>query len=66
MKTTRIPVIISDKDHPHFNETGHLTGEMIKLLGKPMAKVELDNCQHGTDACYVSHGQVRALPEKNE
>jgi hypothetical protein len=51
-------VQIVDPEHPHFPEHGEFTGEMIMLLGTPMAKVKLDHCQHGTDACFVTKGQV--------
>lgn len=57
-----IPVVITDRAHPHFDERGELTGEMIRLKGgdgRPMALVRLLNCVHGIDACYVSKGQVR-------
>lgn len=49
---------VSDPDHPHFGETGRLTGECIRLFGKPMAKLQLENCQHGTDACFVGNDQL--------
>lgn len=51
---------IVDPEHPHFPEHGCLTGKMISLLGKPMAEMKLDHCPHGTDACFVSKGQVAA------
>lgn len=54
---------ISDPDHPHYPETGRLTGEVVSLFGKPMAKLKLDHCRHGTDACFVTHGQVRQIPD---
>lgn len=53
-----IRVRIVDPEHPHYPEHGEFTGEVISLLGKPMAKVKLDACRHGTDACFVSKGQV--------
>lgn len=28
-----------------------------------MAEVKLDHCKHGTDACFVSPGQVRTIAE---
>lgn len=55
-KTIRVRII--DPDHPHYPEHGEFTGETILLLGKPMAKVKLDGCRHGTDACFVSKGQI--------
>lgn len=51
-------IIISDESHPHAGETGILTGDVISVLGKPMAHVLLDNCEHGVDDCYVSKGQI--------
>lgn len=54
----KIRVRIIDGEHPHYPEHGYLTGEVISLFGKPMAKVKLDNCMHGTDACFVSQGQI--------
>lgn len=60
----RVAVVISDPRHPHFGERGELTGEVIRLKdgvddGAPMAYVRLIDCRHGTDACYVSKGQIR-------
>ena len=59
-----IAVVICDPDHPHAGERGELTGEVIRLKNGPgdgtrMAHVRLIDCQHGTDACYVSKGQIR-------
>ena len=57
-------VRISDPKHPHYPETGRFTGEVIRLVtGSKMAKVELDHCKHGTDACFVSPGQIEQIPE---
>ena len=57
LKTQRVRIV--NRQHPHYRETGFMTGEMISVLGKtPMAKVKLENCQHGTDACYVGKGDV--------
>lgn len=59
-----IKVRICDKRHPHYGEAGILTGEVIvmKFSGQRMAKVQLTQCQHGTDGCYVSPGQVERDP----
>jgi len=54
-------VIICDPEHPHADEVGVLTGKIISLFGKLMAEVKLDNCSHGTDACFVSKGQIRQV-----
>lgn len=51
-------VRIVNREHPHYRETGKLTGEIITLFGKPMAKVALSDCRHGTDACFVSPGDI--------
>ena len=55
---TKIRVQIVDREHPHFGEHGVLTGEVITVLGTPMAKVDLDACRHGVDGCFVTQGQV--------
>lgn len=57
-----IRVYICDKKHPHFGESGVLTGKIIQFPwggDNKMAEVKLDTCKHGTDGCFVSHGQVR-------
>lgn len=56
MKRLRVRVV--DRKHPHFDESGKLTGEVVTLFGEPMAKLALDNCRHGTDACFVTKGQI--------
>lgn len=59
-------VRITDPEHPHYPETGRFTGEVIKFkfgIGASMAKIALDNCKHGTDACYVAQGQIAEIPE---
>ena len=45
-------VRITNKKHPHFDETGVLEDKIIYVVGKPMIRVKLDNCIHGTDACF--------------
>ena len=62
--TQPIRVRISDPSHPHFPETGMLTGEVIAVLGTPMALMTLDACRHGGDSCYIEKGQVTALDEQ--
>jgi hypothetical protein len=52
-------VFICDPEHPHHGESGTLTGEVISLFGTSMAKVQLQDCKHGTDACFVQPGQLR-------
>ena len=55
-----IHVRIIDPKHPHYGETGEMTGKVIKWKHwrGEMAEVKLDNCKNGTDACFVNHGQV--------
>jgi len=55
---------ITGSDHPHIGETGTLTGKIISVLGTPMAEVKLDNCPHGTDACFVKQGEAKKLKEE--
>ena len=56
-------VQIVDPAHPHYPETGRLTGQMIRVLGSPMAEVTLDSCRHGTGGCFVGRGQAKAILE---
>jgi hypothetical protein len=51
-------VRITKRDHPHYRETGFMTGKVISLLGKSMAELKLENCRHGTDGCFVSKGDI--------
>lgn len=63
MMDDAIRVYICDPNHPHFGERGVLTGKIITMRfgnREQMAEVKLDDCQHGTDGCYVSKGQVSA------
>jgi hypothetical protein len=60
-------VRIVNREHPHHGEYGHFTGEVIKpVWGGKMALVKLENCQHGTDGCYVSPGDVRQVDEEGQ
>ena len=55
-KTLRVQIV--DRSHPHFPEHGELTGKVIHPFWGKMAEMKLDHCRHGTDACFVSPGQV--------
>lgn len=60
-------VQIVNRDHPHFEEYGRFTGKVIQMkfgLGNKMAEVQLENCRHGTDGCFVSIGDVREVGER--
>lgn len=62
----KILVRICDHKHPHWPETGFLTGKVIRMTfgdHREMAEVKLDSCKHGVDACFVSKGQVSELRE---
>ena len=54
--TTRVRIV--DKDHPHYGESGHLTGTIISVVGKRMAEMKIEHCRHGTDGCFISRGQI--------
>jgi hypothetical protein len=56
-----IRVFVCDRKHPHYGESGVMTGKVItmKFSGEQMAEVKLDDCKHGTDGCFVGKGQVQ-------
>ena len=54
-----VHVWISDRTHPHYGESGVMTGKVIQLFGTLMAEIRLDHCTHGTDGCFVTQGQIR-------
>jgi regulator of RNase E activity RraA len=59
-------VQIVNRQHPHFEEYGRLTGKIITMRwgdGNKMAEVALEHCRHGTDGCFVSPGDVREVRE---
>ena len=57
-------VQIVNPKHPHFPEHGVFTGETIRLRvsDAPMAKIKLDHCPHGMEACFVDPGDIE--PER--
>ena len=60
-------VQIVDRQHPHFEEYGRFTGTIITMkfgTREPMAEVKLENCQHGSDGCFVRKDEVNAVPER--
>jgi hypothetical protein len=57
LKQKRVRIV--NRDHPHYRETGFLTGEVVVMFwGTKMAKLALENCRHGTDACFISLGDI--------
>ena len=64
-KLPRVQIV--NREHPHFEEYGRFTGKIITLKfsgGGDMAEVQLENCPHGGDACFVSRGDVRKVAER--
>ena len=60
-------VQIVNRKHPHFEEYGRFTGKIITMkfgLKNQMAEVILENCRHGTGACFVSAGDVEQVAER--
>jgi len=58
-------VQIVNREHPHFEEYGRFTGKIITTIwGSTMAEVTLEHCRHGVDGCFVSKGDVKAVPER--
>lgn len=58
---------ITEMSHPHYGESGYLTGRVIVLTdhdGTRMAEFRLEHCTHGVDACFVGHGVLAS--EKRE
>lgn len=55
----RLDCEVRDKQHPHYRCRGYIvqsaegTMTVYTLFGKRMVRVELDDCKHGTDACFV-------------
>lgn len=71
--THHIRVVLTGK-HPHAGESGHIEIkdgkiEMIAPLGigaPDMVLVKLDNCEHGTDACYAKQSDMRLERRQRE
>lgn len=60
-------VKIVGREHPHRGEYGRFTGETIRLVtGAKMALVNLERCDHGMKACYVSPGDIREVNEDDQ
>jgi hypothetical protein len=39
-------------NHPHAGECGRIEGVYKTLVGAGI-KIDIENCQHGTDACFI-------------
>ncbi len=62
-------VQIVNRQHPHCEEYGRFTGRIVTMkfgTREPMAEVKLENCRHGSDGCFVSKGEVQAVPERGK
>ena len=60
-------VQIVNREHPHFEEYGRLTGKVITMRfgdRAQMFEVALERCEHGVYACFVSKGDVREARER--
>jgi hypothetical protein len=60
-------VQIVNRTHPHFEEYGRFTGTIITMRfgnQEQMAEVQLEQCRHGQDACFVNKGDVRQVRER--
>ncbi len=64
----RLPrVQIIDRQHPHFEEYGRLTGKIITMkfgTREQMAEVSLENCRHGVDGCFVRKGEIQQVADR--
>lgn len=59
-------VQIVNRQHPHYEEFGRLTGKVItmRFSKHEMAEVRLEHCPHGVDACFVGKGDVVQVAER--
>ena len=61
----KIEMRISNPEHPHFNRTGFLTGEILNVLGNHMARFRFSDCDThalgSIDACYVNKSDLKRL-----
>jgi len=59
--------VIVEKNHPHQNELCELTAsaegtiQIYSILGKEKLKVELINCPHLIDSCFVNLKGLREI-----
>jgi hypothetical protein len=59
MPNERVQII--NADHPHFEEYGRWTGDTIVVLGQRMGRVDLENCRHAVNACFVKPGDIKQV-----
>lgn len=58
MNNDKPHVMITNPNHPHYNEVGYLTGEMIQTAGGTvMVKVDLG----GGHACFVQRKDFKEI-----
>ena len=63
-KLPRVQIV--SRQHPHFEEYGRFTGNVIQMkfgTREQMAEVKLEHCRHGVDGCFVKVGEVKQVPE---
>lgn len=58
-----IRVKITDSEHPHYDEQGELKSKQT-VMGGRMMYVELENCPHLINGCYVEKNQITVIKEK--
>jgi len=65
-----VRVQIASENHPHYEEYGVIPEPFqdveVLIGGERMIKVELENCPHGVDVCYIFKGQIREIRETDE
>lgn len=62
MRRVKPRVKITAPQHPHHGEIGRLDfDDTIAHTGQ--IKLELENCRHGTEGCYVSKDEVKMVRE---
>jgi hypothetical protein len=64
-KLPRVQIV--NRQHPHFEEYGRFTGNIITMrygTREPMAEVKLENCPHGVDGCFVLKGELKQVAER--
>lgn len=61
-------VLITEKDHPHFGETGIIKvnsrGKVVLTKmpsGSKMFEIKLENCKHASEGCFVKQADVQLI-----
>jgi len=63
----RVKVRITDNGHPHNGCEGFvIKAELPPYSCYPMYHLQLTQCRHGSDACYVDSRDVEIIAEPGE